>query len=335
MMYKLKENRVWRTYLGGAKIDRFYGRPETEDGHFPEDWIASNVTAFNPGRNLPNEGLSRLEDGRVLKEVLEQDGADDAGMPILLKLLDAAERLVIQAHPTAAFAEKHFHSKFGKAECWYFLDCGPDAYVYLGFRKGMTREKWVSFFQKQDIDSMLAGLHRLSVKNGDLIYVGGGVPHAIGQNCMMLELQEPTDLMVIPERITPSGMILSDEKLHGGLGFDKMFDCFCYDTYTEEEIREKYMIKPKKCGEEAILIGSETTERFEMREICVREKFYKKLDGRAQIVVITQGSGRIETGDTAFDVSRGDKLYLSAGEPQIQLSGKGLKAVLCCGGRKE
>ena len=66
---------------------------------------------------------------------------------------------------------------------------------------------------------------------------------------------------------------------------------------------------------------------------CV--KSYKKLDGRAQIVVITQGSGRIETGDTAFDVSRGDKLYLSAGEPQIQLSGKGLKAVLCCGGRKE
>ena len=50
MMYKLKENRVWRTYLGGAKIDRFYGRPETEDGHFPEDWILSTTLAKNVGR---------------------------------------------------------------------------------------------------------------------------------------------------------------------------------------------------------------------------------------------------------------------------------------------
>ena len=54
-------------------------------------------------------------------------------MSILVKLLDSAERLVIQCHPTIPFAKKHFNSSFGKAECWYMLDTEEDAYIYLGF----------------------------------------------------------------------------------------------------------------------------------------------------------------------------------------------------------
>ena len=86
---------------------------------------------------------------------------------------------------------------------------------------------------------MLNALHRFELKKGDFIFVEGGVPHAIGAGCFMAELQEPTDLMVIPERITPSGVELSDVKLHCGLGFEKMFDCFIYNGYDRETIQEK------------------------------------------------------------------------------------------------
>ena len=63
---------------------------------------------------------------------------------------------------------------------------------------------------------MLSCLHKVPVKPGELWFVDGGIPHAIGAGCFMIELKEPSDLMVIPERQTPSGRKLSDVKLHCG-----------------------------------------------------------------------------------------------------------------------
>mgnify|MGYP007112574358 CR=1 FL=1 len=47
--------------------------------------------------------------------------------------------------------------------------------------------------------------------------------------------------VVIPERVTPAGIVLAEQKLHGGLGFELMFDCFTYEGVTEEELRRRYV----------------------------------------------------------------------------------------------
>ena len=126
MIAKLQPNRVRRTYLGGGRIDAFTGgsrccATETDGGGsrscatatdaqervppatdaqervppmpLPEDWMASTTTAFNGTLEIEGEGLGRLEDGRLVKDVV-------GTLPILVKLLDSDERLVIQAHPT-------------------------------------------------------------------------------------------------------------------------------------------------------------------------------------------------------------------------------------------
>ena len=84
-------------YLGGGRIDAFCGLPaDVLDGvPRPEDWLASTTQAFNGAVEISGEGLGRLEDGRLVKDVA-------GGLPILVKLLDSDERLVIQAHPTVA-----------------------------------------------------------------------------------------------------------------------------------------------------------------------------------------------------------------------------------------
>ena len=53
---------------------------------------------------------------------------------LLIKSLDAAVRLQLQAHPTAEFAKRHLNSNSGKAEAYYILDVRDaveQAYVYL------------------------------------------------------------------------------------------------------------------------------------------------------------------------------------------------------------
>ena len=114
MLYKLRENRVYRTYLGGKHIDEFYKKSHCENGFFPEDWTASVVRAFNPGRENIIEGEGITTDGQIIKNLASGE------MTCLVKLLDAAERLVIQVHPTVDFAKNTLIQNLGKRNAGIF-----------------------------------------------------------------------------------------------------------------------------------------------------------------------------------------------------------------------
>lgn len=339
MIYSLQRNRVYRSYHGGKHIDAFYGETHPADGMFPEEWIASTVTAFNVGREHICEGLSRLEDGRTLKELIDREperllGREQAAqfggkMPILVKLLDSAERLFIQCHPTVPFAKKYFSSPFGKTECWYILATEPGAAVYLGFREGVTREKWEDCFTRQDTEGMLAMLHRIPVQAGDTVMVEGGVPHAIGAGCLLCELQEPTDLMVIPERQSASGVILSDLKMHGGLGFGRMFDCFTYTGLSEQELRARY-IRHIRPAENAVThpIDRDLTDRFAMDRIDLNGGTVTTSYDSFCVALVLEGECTLKAEDCALTAKKGAQLFIGADSGAVSWTGNA--AVLVC-----
>ena len=108
MLYKLTPTRVYRTYYGGKNIDQVTGVLQPSITRYPEDWLASVTEAFNPGHEVKGEGLSKTEDGKYLADIIAENksemiGSDDR-MKLLFKMLDSAERLVIQVHPTVEFA---------------------------------------------------------------------------------------------------------------------------------------------------------------------------------------------------------------------------------------
>lgn len=326
MIYKLSPTRVYRTYYGGVNIDRLEGNPNPTVSRFPEDWIASVTAAFNPGHDRDKEGLSRIVDGRYLKDLIEMDKTALIGnrkeMSFLFKLVDAAERLVIQVHPTVMFAKKYFNSIYGKTECWYFLNDGGS--VYLGFKKGITKEYWKYLFDIQDIEGMLACMHCFSVKRGDIIFVAGGVPHAIGAGCFLVEMQEPTDLMVIPERVTPSGIVLPDEKLHCGLGVEKMFDCFVYDGFSAEETKKMYF--KKNINHDNILrtiIDENITDKFKLYELYIKGHYQYEILSYG-VALVMEGKGTIGT----EEVKAGDRVFISETEKKIAFFGD-MKVLLC------
>ena len=116
-------NRVWRTYTGGRVLDQLEGKTSPKDSHFPEDWIASTTQATNKGREEIMEGLSEilLNDQKLSlvslfrkypiellgKSHFEKYGANTQ---FLLKFLDSAEKLHIQAHPTVEFAQQYLNA---------------------------------------------------------------------------------------------------------------------------------------------------------------------------------------------------------------------------------
>ena len=168
---------AYRTYRGGLELHAFLGHDDPPDCFQPEDWISSFTEAKNKNY-IPNEGITRvLVDGKetLITEAVSAaafgQGREDSG--VLIKLLDAGERLGIQVHPTKEYARRIFDSSYGKTECWHILRTreGMDepACVYLGFKEHVTRELWKDLFDRQDVQGMLDAMHRIEVKPGDTV----------------------------------------------------------------------------------------------------------------------------------------------------------------------
>lgn len=316
MIYKLRPNRVHRTYKGGSKIDAFCGCAAPE-AMMPEDWTASVTSCYDSDGNT--EGIGVTEDGLKMTEIVGNDK-----YPLLVKLLNSDERLVIQAHPTVEFAKKYLNSDFGKTECWYFLDCAPEAFVYIGFKEGATRAEWERVFNEQDIPAMTAMLHKVPVKKGDFIFVDGGVPHAIGGGCFMIELQEPSDLMVVSERFTPSGRRIPDRRMDMGLSFERMMDVYDYTPMTEQALRKRLMPSPTPISDGVTeILGRATTDKFVMLRLDGEGKV--AAPKKYAVAVCTDGRGELN----GVKVTAGDRLLIKE-ENEICFGGTdGFSVVVC------
>jgi len=219
---------VRRFYRGGALIGRLRGTRE-EDGRFPEDWLGSVTVASNPESDDPHEGLSRLDDGRLLRDAIAGDPVGWLGAShvarfgestgLLVKLLDAGERLPVHAHPDRDFAGAHLGSRFGKTEAWIILETRePHADVWVGLRDSVDAATYQGWVERQDVDMLLASLNRVEVAAGDTIYVPAGIPHAIGAGILLVELQEPTDFSIVCEY---DGFPIRPADAHLGLGWEE------------------------------------------------------------------------------------------------------------------
>jgi mannose-6-phosphate isomerase len=268
---RLLPTRVYRFYRGGALLGRLRGEDE-EDGPLPEDWVGSVTPASNPGRDEPEAGLSRLADGRLLRDAiaaepeawlgwahLERFGATTG---LLVKLLDSAERLPVHAHPTRAFACQHLGSAFGKTEAWIVLATrAAEGEVWVGLREPVPRKIYRGWIERQDTESLLLSLNALTVRAGDVVFVPAGVPHAIGVGVLIAELQEPTDLSLICEW---DGFPIRPVDSHLGLGWSRAIEALDLDRHEPvlglpDEAREFFwaddVVEP--AGRFAVLVVTE------------------------------------------------------------------------------
>ncbi|MFI3226569.1 MAG: type I phosphomannose isomerase catalytic subunit [Clostridia bacterium] len=349
---KLSETRVWRTYTGGEIIDKWHGKDSGVVTNFPEDWVASTTKAINPNRNDEFEGLSRVVDvegNPTLKEIMDAQPENYYGKAhmeqigetagILIKLIDAAERLTIQAHPDKKFAKEYFKSDYGKTEAWYILGTqeidGVEPCVYFGFKPHVTREIWKDVFDRQDIPAMLDCLHRMPVKTGDSLFIPGGLPHAIGCGCFIAEVQEPTDLTMRTELVTPNGLHIHENQCHQGLGHDLMLDCFHYTGESFEDTKAKWMSSPVKLidtedTEMVSLIDDRFTDLFTMRQIKTKGTVALEATGQMKTWIVLNGKGSIKTPVEEISIEQGNFLLIPASVTDVTLTADGDITIVEC-----
>ena len=233
-----EKNRVFRVYLGGKLFSEFFG-DNSEDCFYPEEWVCSSTKALNEGSTDEFEGISKIKDSDIyFNQLIEQEKdlmlGDRNGLDVLVKALDAAIRLPVQAHPDKEYSRKHFNSEFGKAEAWLILATRPDAHIYFGFKDGVTKEDFHKAVNDSETDKMAMEvlLNKIPVKPGDVYFIPAKAVHAIGAGCLILEIQEPTDFTIQPERWC-NDYHISYEEEYIGLDKDTALNAINYDIYGD------------------------------------------------------------------------------------------------------
>ena len=109
------------------------------------------------------------------------------GIPLLIKLIDAASNLSVQVHPTDEFARLREGAPYGKTEAWYVLDAEKGSVIYLGLAQDVTREQ----LQKAISDgTVLNLLNKIEVQRGQTYLIPSGELHAIGSGVTVYEIQQ-------------------------------------------------------------------------------------------------------------------------------------------------
>jgi len=301
---ELPPNVLRHFYRGGARIAALRGL-ELGSDHMPEEWIG----AVNPAFGHAARGLSRLADGTLVRDAIVADPQaylGRAGEPgLLVKLLDAGQRLPVHLHPGRAFAREALGSRYGKTEAWLIVEAEPGASVHAGFSRRVELAELRAWMRAQDAAAMLAAMHELPVAAGDAIFVPAGTPHAIGAGILLVELQEPTDLSVLLEW---DGFELAEDDGHLGLGWDRALQALEREPRTVAVARE-------------LPAGADPFFRAE------RIAGGSRLDAGFSILVGLEGAGTLATEAGELPFGRGSAVLVpyAAGAGELRGDARGIR----------
>lgn len=206
-LYPLKfipiaSRRVW----GGNSLIKVLGKDfveADEDGnevHLTEnDLIGESWELADMGEQdslVSNGWLAGNSIGDIMETYLDRITGDSAyawfgrQFPLLIKFLDIHQKLSVQVHPDDKVAEQRYDS-LGKAEIWYILDAGPDAKVYMGFKRETSAQEFYDACKAGTAHELLNVIHP---KKGDAIFITPGTVHAAEGGILVAEIQESSDL---------------------------------------------------------------------------------------------------------------------------------------------
>jgi mannose-6-phosphate isomerase len=335
-----EKNRARRCYLGGALFADFFGDNST-DGFAPEEWVCSTTEALNDSffdEHIDNEGVSVVRGTNVLfPELINAYKAEMLGerkdLGMLVKMLDSAIRLPVQAHPDKAFAKKHFNSDYGKTESWLVVATRPNACIFFGFKDKISKEDFYKAVEKSAVERncMEGLLNRVPVKVGDVFLIRAKAVHAIGAGCLVLEVQEPTDFTVQPEHYCGDEK-LSEEMMYLGLDPMTALDCFNYDSFGEravEEGRQIPVVEYEKDGvREETVISYDDTPCFALKRITLNNGVYTGLSP-CSVNIVLSGCGKITAPNGEYEVKKGSYFFAPAiSAKDIKVSGS-LELAIC------
>ena len=288
------KNNLW----GGNKLREFYHK-ESADDIIAETWeLSAHKNGPSTVANGPDAGMSFPDFiEKHGKRILGTEAASYADFPILIKLIDACDKLSIQVHPNNEQA-RAMEGQYGKTEMWVILEAEPDAFLYYGFKQEITKEE---FRRRIEDGTLTEVLNQVFVHPGEVYFIPAGTLHAIGKGIVIAEIQQSSD---VTYRIFDYMRRGKDGKLRE-LHVDKAVEVTNCVPPTPYEATDGHLVTCPYF----------TVDRAEAPYLgfCGPESFVH--------VLVTDGEGELRSGDEVLSVRKGDSVFIPASGGHFSLSG--------------
>ena len=280
---------------GGRWIAALFGRTDA-----PEVCSESWELSGHPfGMSVVSKGVYA---GRTLASLTEEFGSDLIGtkapdkarFPLLVKLLDARRSLSVQVHPNLENAAATGGE--AKTEAWYILAAAPGASLYAGTVAGAAAADFRAAAEQGE--TVIGMLKRHPAKAGDVLYIPGGVVHAIGAGCLVFEVQQSSNTtyrLYDWDRVDEKGV---GRKLH----IDESLKSIDY-TFPEVKIQRANLELVEGANRWLTLVASPF---FKLRELNLADSVKVAMDGSTFLsVFVLDGALKVSTPAGACHVLRG------------------------------
>lgn len=230
--------------------------------------------------------------------------------PIIVKLIDAKKALSVQVHPSddTALAQLGEH---GKAEMWYVVDCEPQAFIYFGFSKKVTREEFLARAQDGSICQIL---NRVPVTRGDVFYILPGTIHAIGAGALVAEVQQNSDTTF---RVCDYGRKGPDGRMRP-LHLERAAEVLNYEPVIPQNCKMNSGV----CFPEFTMAEMFSCRYFRAYRLDVRRSVELCCDGGSfHHVLCVEGSGDIWFQGRAYQLECGDSYFMPAALGSYEIRG--------------
>ena len=298
---------------GGTRLPREWNKCAPGGGTVGESWELT-VRKKEMGV-IQNGSLAGTSVGDLLRdcpdELMGRSSLTNNEFPLLIKFIDAADRLSVQVHPNDDYAARVENDR-GKTEMWYIVDADDDAEIICGLADGIDNAAFVSALQKGELMSVLK---TQKVRAGETYFIPAGLAHAIGKGILIAEIQQNCDLTY---RVYDYDRRQADGSLRE-LHIDKA--CDVIRPFDADEIDAIRYSRGLPASREAVLADCDYF-RVEKLELAQNAHTLSQ-NGYLCHLLCLDGEGVIECDGVSYPFGRGDSILLPACLGDLSLSGNG------------
>jgi mannose-6-phosphate isomerase len=275
-----------RMRWGGRRLETVLGKPLGEGNDYAESW---EVSCHPDGLSVIRGGPF---DGRTLRSVVREQPEAVLGrrrngdeFPLLIKLLDANDRLSVQVHPNDEQAAALHAGENGKTEAWVILESQPESLLFAGLKPAIDRER---FRQSIEDGTVADCLHSFPVSPGDCVFVPAGTVHAIGEGILLAEVQQSSNLTF---RIHDWGRLGTDGQPRP-LHVDEALACIDFTRGPVDPVSPRVISESEPRTE--LLVSC---PYFEMRRHTATTTFELPPRDSFRVLMVLHGAAEIIAGD--------------------------------------
>lgn len=308
-MKPIKMSPIYKNYIwGGNSLKTIYGK-NTPMPPVAESW---EISAHPDGESLATGEYSGMSVAELCdtygKKFYGDSMKDGEDFPLLLKILDAKERLSVQVHPDDAFAKTQGSGEKGKTEAWYILHAEEGAGIIYGFKKDITNGEFRKAIENETLEDIL---NFVECKAGDVIYIPSGTVHAVGSGLVIAEIQQSSNTTYRVYDYNRRDKEGNTRELH----IEKALAVSCLESLSGREKVVPTVEEIDGCTVKKYI----DNEFFTFDEIHVVGEFPSQTNNAVQLIFVKEGSLSID----GVEFNKGESGLIPAACGEYKITGNG------------